>query len=88
LVTFVREPRNYGQKDATALSKPKQIYGGSSMDVLKQDIGNTELGLTVDSIETELVFEELEDRIAPDIHGGCATSSSCNCSSSSCVVYG
>ena len=36
----------------------------------------------------DLLFEELEDRIAPEVHGGCATSSSCNCSSSSCVVYG
>ena len=58
------------------------------MDVLNQNIENTEISLAVDNIETELVFEELEDRIAPEVHGGCATSSSCNCSSSSCVVYG
>jgi hypothetical protein len=58
------------------------------MDVLNQNIENTELSLAIDNIETELVFEELEDRIAPEVHGGCATSSSCNCSSSSCVVYG
>lgn len=33
----------------------------------------------------ELVFEELEQRIAP-LSGGCATSSSCSCSSSSCII--
>jgi hypothetical protein len=33
----------------------------------------------------EFVFEQLEDRIVP-ITGGCVTSSSCNCSSSSCVI--
>jgi hypothetical protein len=33
----------------------------------------------------EFVFEQLEDRIVP-ISGGCVTSSSCNCSSSSCII--
>ena len=33
----------------------------------------------------DFVFEQLEDRIVP-ITGGCVTSSSCNCSSSSCVI--
>lgn len=36
-------------------------------------------------VEQELVIEELEDRTAM-ISGGCATSSSCSCSSSSCIV--
>lgn len=36
-------------------------------------------------VEQELVIEELKDRTAM-ISGGCATSSSCTCSSSSCVV--
>jgi len=34
----------------------------------------------------ELVFEELEQRLVPDF--ACVTSSSCNCSSSSCTVWG
>jgi hypothetical protein len=58
------------------------------MDMLNQSVDSNETSLAVTNIETELVFEELEDRIAPEVHGGCATSSSCNCSSSSCVVYG
>lgn len=33
----------------------------------------------------DFVFEQLEDRIVP-ISGGCVTSSSCNCSSSSCII--
>jgi len=33
----------------------------------------------------EIMFEELEERIAP-VSGGCATSSSCECTSTSCVV--
>ncbi len=40
--------------------------------------------VAVEEIE-EFVFEQLEDRIVP-ITGGCVTSSSCNCSSSSCVI--
>ena len=40
--------------------------------------------LTV-SLVDDLMFEELEQRIVP-ISGACATSSSCSCSSSSCVV--
>lgn len=41
--------------------------------------------VAVEEIE-EFVFEQLEDRIVP-LSGGCVTSSSCNCSSSSCIVY-
>ncbi|HEX4807350.1 MAG TPA: hypothetical protein VH325_00380 [Bryobacteraceae bacterium] len=33
----------------------------------------------------DFVFEQLEDRIVP-LSGGCVTSSSCNCSSSSCII--
>lgn len=38
------------------------------------------------ALADELVFEELEQRIVPTF--GCVTSSSCNCSSTSCVVTG
>jgi hypothetical protein len=37
------------------------------------------------TVAEEFVFEQLEDRVVP-IRGGCATSSSCSCSSSSCVI--
>jgi hypothetical protein len=40
--------------------------------------------VVIEEIE-EFVFEQLEDRIVP-ISGGCVTSSSCNCSSSSCII--
>jgi hypothetical protein len=40
---------------------------------------------------TELVFEELEARTLPGvdilIHGGCATSCSCDCTSCSCIGW-
>ncbi len=37
------------------------------------------------AVAEEFVFEQLEDRVVP-ISGGCVTSSSCSCSSSSCVI--
>ncbi len=53
-------------------------------------MNNTELNQTgteqeVKNLTEELMFEELEQRIVP-LSGGCATSSSCSCSSSSCIV--
>ncbi len=51
------------------------------MDNIKTE---EDLNLTAE-VEQELVIEELEDRTAM-ISGGCATSSSCSCSSSSCIV--
>ncbi|MGO9232210.1 MAG: hypothetical protein ACLQKA_23690 [Bryobacteraceae bacterium] len=38
------------------------------------------------NLSEELVFEELEERVVPSV--GCATSSSCDCSSTSCIVTG
>lgn len=35
----------------------------------------------------DLVFEELETRIVPGVHGGCATSCSCDCTSCSCIAW-
>ena len=57
-----------------------------SRDVLYSDV-LTELNeVDVGEDEScELVFEDLEDRVAPGWF--CASSSSCNCSSSSCVVW-
>jgi len=34
-----------------------------------------------------LKIEELEDRVSFDVHGACACTTSCGCTSSSCVVW-
>jgi hypothetical protein len=51
-------------------------------------VATQEFALELNQVVTadDFVFEQLEDRIVP-VSGGCVTSSSCNCSSSSCIVY-
>lgn len=34
-----------------------------------------------------LEIEDLEDRVELDVHGACACTTSCKCSSCSCVVW-
>lgn len=62
---------------ARAILYSPKLKGTSKMEDQKQIV-------VVEEIE-DFVFEQLEDRIVP-ISGGCVTSSSCNCSSSSCII--
>jgi hypothetical protein len=62
---------------ARAILYSPKLKGMSKMEDQKQIV-------VVEEIE-DFVFEQLEDRIVP-ISGGCVTSSSCNCSSSSCII--
>jgi hypothetical protein len=43
-----------------------------------------ETQVTEDTLELEV--QELEDRFQPDVHGGCVCSTTCDCTSCSCVV--
>jgi hypothetical protein len=36
---------------------------------------------------SDLAIEELEERVVPGVHGACACSTSCSCTSSSCVIW-
>jgi hypothetical protein len=55
------------------LANLKTLKGTTTMENKEENV-----------IVEEFVFEQLEDRVVP-ISGGCVTSSSCSCSSSSCV---
>jgi hypothetical protein len=37
--------------------------------------------------ELDLSIDDLEDRSTPDVHGGCACSTTCDCTSCSCVAW-
>jgi hypothetical protein len=35
----------------------------------------------------EFTIEELEERVVPGVHGGCACTCTCSCTSCSCIVW-
>jgi hypothetical protein len=40
-----------------------------------------------DDRNLDLVIDDLEDRFAPGVHGACVCSTTCNCTSCSCVAW-
>jgi hypothetical protein len=40
--------------------------------------------LVTDNLDLEV--EELDDRFTPGVHGGCVCSTTCDCTSCSCIV--
>jgi hypothetical protein len=75
------ETRNTRRSDAYVGRKSDLVQPKIERNVKMEDQKQI---VVVEEIE-EFVFEQLEDRIVP-ISGGCVTSSSCNCSSSSCII--
>jgi hypothetical protein len=50
----------------------------------KQHQNNIENNDHTDDLDLDI--QELEDRFTPDVHGICVCSSTCDCTSCSCVV--
>jgi len=46
-----------------------------------------DLSSQTDSTELDFVIDDLEDRAAPQVHGGCVCSTTCDCTSCSCVAW-
>lgn len=51
-----------------------------------ENINQIEAAVVAEEENLELMIEELEDRTAM-VSGGCATSCSCECTSTTCVVW-
>jgi hypothetical protein len=46
-----------------------------------------ELSSQTDLGELDLAIDDLEDRFAPQVHGACVCSTTCDCTSCSCVAW-